>query len=218
MADPANPGALPLLGSVVGSYKNADSFLAKGVDLSASVVVPLSSDVQLRSSANASLLLRLQQVNEDGSINRYDNSLGACNITSCSGAPRWRAIWQNTLDFNHRGNFTLTAYYTAGFSDVATDSGGVYGDCQASADNGQITSFRDGTPVRCRSKASFNLDGHAEIRVADRFTLYGDVLNIINQKPSYDPNAAYGLYGFNPAWQDQQFIGRYFRAGVKLDL
>jgi iron complex outermembrane receptor protein len=218
VVDPQNPNALPLLGSVVAAYKNADSFLAKGVDLSASIVVPLGNSVQLKSSANASLLLRLQQVNEDGTINRYDNSLGACNITSCSGAPKWRAIWQNTLDFNRRGNITLTAYYTSGFSAVATDSGGVYGDCEQSRANGQIRGFRDGTPVQCRSKASFDLDGHAEVRVGDRFTLYGDVLNIINQKPSYDANAAYGLYKFNPAWQDSQFIGRYFRAGVKLDL
>ena len=218
VADPQNPNALPLLGSVVAAYKNADSFLAKGIDLSASIVVPLSSSVQWKSSANASLLLRLQQVNEDGSISRYDNSLGACNITSCSGAPKWRANWQNTLDFNHRGNITLTAYYTSGFSAVATDSGGVYGDCLQSRANGQIKGFRDGTPIQCRSKASFDLDGHAEVRIGDRFTLYGDVLNIINQKPSYDANAAYGLYKFNPAWQDQQFIGRYFRAGVKLDL
>jgi iron complex outermembrane receptor protein len=217
VADPNNPNALPLLGTVEGSYKNADSFLAKGVDFSASIVVPVSSNVQLRSSANASLLIRLQQTNEDGSLSRYDGSLGACNITSCSGAPRWRAVWQNTLDFNHRGNVTLTAYYTSGYSSVATDSGGVYGDCQASADNGQLVAFNDGKPVQCHAKAAFNLDGHAEVRIADRFTLYGDVLNILNQKPSYEPNAAYGLYQFNPAWSDSQFIGRYFRVGVKLD-
>jgi iron complex outermembrane receptor protein len=217
LADPENPNALPLLGNIIGSYKNADSFLAKGLDLSASIAVPVSNNIQLRSTANASMLIRLQQVGEDGAISRYDASLGACNITGCSGAPKWRANWQNTFDFNHRGNFTLTAYYTSGFSAVATDSGGVYGDCQASADNGQLVSFNDGTPVQCKTKASFNLDAHGEIKVGDRFTLYGDVLNIINQKPSYDPNSAYGLYQFNPSWQDSQFIGRYFRVGVKLD-
>jgi iron complex outermembrane receptor protein len=164
------------------------------------------------------MLIRLQQVNEDGSISRYDASLGACNITSCSGAPKWRANWQNTLDFNHRGNISLTAYYTSGYSDIATDSGGVYGDCQTSGDNGQLATFNDGTPVQCRAKSSFYMDGHAEVRIADRFTLYGDVLNILNTKPHYEPNAAYGLYQFNPAWEDSQFIGRYFRAGVKLDL
>jgi iron complex outermembrane receptor protein len=218
VADPNNPTGLPLLGTIEGSYKNADSFLAKGIDLSGSIVVPVGNGVQWKSSANASMLIRLQQVNEDGSISRYDASLGACNITSCSGAPKWRANWQNTLDFNHRGNISLTAYYTSGYSDIATDSGGVYGDCQTSGDNGQLATFNDGTPVQCRAKSSFYMDGHAEVKIGDRFTLYGDVLNILNTKPHYEPNAAYGLYQFNPAWEDSQFIGRYFRAGVKLDL
>jgi iron complex outermembrane receptor protein len=159
----------------------------------------------------------LQQTDENGVVSRYDASLGSCNITSCSGAPKWRATWQNTLDFNGRGNVSLTAYYTSGYSEVATDSGGVYGDCQASVDAGQILGWDNGDPVQCRAKSVFNLDGHAEITVADRFTFYTDVLNILDSKPDYEPNAAYGLYQFNPAWSDRLFIGRYFRVGAKVD-
>jgi iron complex outermembrane receptor protein len=33
----------------------------------------------------------------------------------------------------------------------------------------------------------------------------------------YDPGAGYGLYQFNPAWDDSNFIGRYFRVGAKID-
>ena len=56
-----------------------------------------------------------------------------------------------------------------------------------------------------------------EVKVGDHFTFYTDVLNILDRKPSFEPNAAYGLYGFNPAWSDRQFIGRYFRVGAKVD-
>jgi iron complex outermembrane receptor protein len=216
VADPQNPGALPLLGFVVGSYKNADQFLAKGIDFTGNVRVPLGF-ATWNSTANASLLLRLQQTDENGVVSRYDASLGSCNITSCSGAPKWRATWQNTLDFNGRGNLSLTAYYTSGYSEVATDSGGVYGDCQASVDAGQILGYDDGSPVQCRAKSVFNLDAHGEVKVMDNFTFYVDVLNLLDDKPSYEPNAAYGLYNFNPAWSDRLFIGRYFRVGAKVD-
>ena len=219
VADPQNPNALPVLGFLSGSYKNANSYLARGVDFTAKVVVRPSDSLTLTSFANAALLLRLQQTNEDGSVWRFDDSLGACNITSCSGAPRWRAVWQNTLGIGEDTRISLTAYYTAGYSEVATDSGGTYGDCQQSVDDGQILGWNDGTAVQCRAKASFNLDGHIEHKLMDnKFTLYADVHNILNQGPSFEPNAAYGLYGFNPSWQDRQFIGRWFRIGVKVDL
>ncbi|MBS0479871.1 MAG: TonB-dependent receptor [Proteobacteria bacterium] len=215
--DPQNLTALPLLGSAAGSYKNADQFLARGLDFSALVRIPITNGIKWTSNANASLLLRLEQTNEDGSVNRYDNSLGACNITSCSAAPKWRATWQNTLDFNGQGNVSLTAYYTSGYNSWATDSGGVYGDCQASADNGQLASWNDGSPVQCRAKSVFYLDGHAEAKIQSRLTVYMDVKNLLDTKPTYEPNAAYGLYQFNPAWGDSLFVGRYFRVGAKVD-
>lgn len=217
VADQQNPGALPLLGTALGSYKNADSYLVRGVDFSVSARVPLTADVAWQTIANASRLLRLEQTLEDGTVQRYDGTLGPCNITSCSGAPHWRATWQNTLDFNGRGNVSLTAYYTSSYSSVATDSGGVYGDCIASGNNGQLVTYPNGDPVQCRSKSVFYLDGHAEVKVQNQFTFYFDVKNLLDRKPSYEPNAAYGLYQFNPAWSDSLFIGRYFRFGAKVD-
>ena len=217
VADPQNPGALPLLGSVISSFKNANAFMGSGVDFTADWSLPLSGSTTWKAKASASYLIRLEQTNEDGSIWRFDGSLGGCNVTSCSGAPRFRASWQNTLDFNDVASLTLTANYTSSYSSVATDSGGVYGDCQASADNGQLVTFGNGDPVQCRSKAVFSLDGHVEVKATDKFTFYADVLNLLDTKASYDPNAAYGLYQFNPAWSDRLFIGRYFRVGAKVD-
>ena len=36
-------------------------------------------------------------------------------------------------------------------------------------------------------------------------------------EPEFDPSAAYGLFGFNPAWGGPNIMGRYFRLGVKVD-
>jgi iron complex outermembrane receptor protein len=64
----------------------------------------------------------------------------------------------------------------------------------------------------------FNLDAHGEVKVGDKFTLYADMLNVLNDtSPPLDFNAGYGIYNFNPAWADRQFIGRYFRVGAKVD-
>ncbi|MEO5494189.1 MAG: TonB-dependent receptor [Sphingomonas sp.] len=215
--DALNPAALPTIGTIAASYKNANQFLVRGFDFSASGRFQITPDIKWITSANASLLLRLEQTLEDGSVNRYDNSLGQCGITACSGAPKWRGTWQNTLDFNGRGNITLTAYYTSGYSQVATDSGGVYGDCQTSADNGQLLAWNNGDPVQCNTKSVFYLDGHVEAKIQDRLTVYMDVKNLLDKKPSYDPNGGYGLYQFQPAWSDALFVGRFFRFGAKVD-
>ncbi|RKF19363.1 TonB-dependent receptor [Altericroceibacterium spongiae] len=215
--DPENPGALPLLGEVSSSFQNADSMLGKGIDFSANALFDVTNTVSWRTNATASYLIRLQQT-VDGSVNRFDGSLGGCNWTSCSGAPRFRAAWQNTLDFNDRASLTLTAYYTSGYSSTASDAGGTYKDCAASAAAGQLVTYPDsGNPVQCHGPSTFDLDGHGETKVGDNFTVYFDVLNILDGKPKYDPNAAYGIYNFNAAWQDRLFMGRYFRIGAKVD-
>ncbi|GLK46932.1 TonB-dependent receptor plug domain-containing protein [Novosphingobium resinovorum] len=217
VADPENPNALPLLGQIISSFKNANSMKGSGIDFSADAQFGLTNTVSLHTKATASYLIRLEQENEDGSVWRYDGSLGGCNLTSCSGAPRFRLTWQNTLDFNDKASFTLTTSYTSGYSSTSADAGGVYKDCAASAENGQLVTYDNGDPVQCHSKGILNFDGHGEVKVADKFKLYFDVLNILDTKPKYDPNAAYGLYQFNPAWSDRLFMGRYLRVGAKVD-
>lgn len=50
------------------------------------------------------------------------------------------------------------------------------------------------------------------------FTLYVNVLNVLNNRPPFDPSAQYGLTGgFNAAWGNANFIGRYFKVGAKID-
>lgn len=205
--DPQNPTALPLIGNVISSYANGQSEVGSGIDLTGSVRVPLGkSGVSLYSSANASYLMKLAQTLADGvTVQRFDGSLSPCNVTSCSGAPKWRAVWSNTLDFNGRGSVSLTANYTSGYADTPTDIPFV------------LANFLDGTPVRKHINGTFDLDMTASKKIGDHFTIYGNVINLLNSAPPFDPTAGYSMYMFNPAWGEKNFIGRYFRIGAKVD-
>ncbi|MEG3083035.1 hypothetical protein U1707_05220 [Sphingomonas sp. PB2P12] len=71
-------------------------------------------------SADASYLLKFEKQTADGNVERYDGTLSPCNNTSCSGSPKWRATWQNTLEVG-AASLSATAYYTAGYDLASTD-------------------------------------------------------------------------------------------------
>jgi iron complex outermembrane receptor protein len=215
--DPNAPNALPLLGFIQASYVNADSEIGSGIDLSATGRFRLTnSGIRLISSLSASYLGKLTLTDPNNGVQPYAGTLGPCNTTSCSGAPRWRAQWTNTLDFNGNASLTATAYYTSGYSEIAADSGGILGDCNAST--GSMSQlYYDNSPMMCRAKAVWDVDLTGQVKLLKHLTLYGNVLNIFDIKPPFDANAAYGLYNFNPAWGDRNFVGRYFRIGARVD-
>lgn len=215
--DPNNPTGLPVLGFIQSPYLNADEETGEGVDLSATVRLPLNhSGLRLISTVTASYLSKLELTDPANGTQIYAGTLSPCAITSCSGAPKWRGQWQNTLDFGGNASITATTYYTSGYSQVSTDSGGVYGDCLAST-AGMSALYYDNSPITCNTKATWDVDLTGQIKVAQRLTLYANVLNVLDTKPPYDPNAGYGLYQFNPAWADRNFVGRYFRIGARVD-
>jgi len=215
--DPAFPNALPRLGFIQSAYTNQDSQKVSGIDFAATYSMPLGS-VDWVSSVSLSYLSKYDFTNDAGDKFKYAGTLSPCNITSCSGAPEWRGSWGNTFQFGEQWTTTLTTYYTSGLDTASIDYGGVKGDCQANADIGASTaSYVDGSPVQCKSKAQWNFDLTAQYQWTDRVQVFADLLNVFDMKPKFDPSAAYGLYGFNPAWAGPNIMGRFFRLGVRLD-
>jgi len=215
--DTAFPGALPLLGTVTSLYVNASALKTNGLDFTAEVRLPITSGIRWTSSFNATYVHKLEKIDADGTIERYDGTLGPCEITSCSGSPKWRGNWQNTLDFHGKATISATVNYTSGYSLEGADDGGIPGDCLGSL-TVEVVTYRDGaTPIQCHTRHFIDVDGTATYKVGDHLTLYGNILNVFNVKPPYDPAAGYGLYQFNPAWAAQGFIGRWFRVGAKID-
>jgi iron complex outermembrane receptor protein len=214
--DPSFPNALPVIGFIESSYLNQDSQTVSGVDFGANVNFSLGK-AKLRSGIDLSYLMKYELTTDQGVVNRYDGTLSPCNITSCSGAPKWRGSWQNSLQYGDT-TVSLTAYYTSGYDTASIDFGGVKGDCAGNAASAASTvAYVDGSPVLCSAKAVWNVDLTARQKVSDKLTVYLDVLNAFNIAAPFEPSAAYNLYQYNPAWASPNIIGRYFRLGVKAD-
>lgn len=213
--DPAFPNALPHIGTIQASFRNANSQQVSGLDFGANANFSLGENVNWISTFDAAYMLKYE-LNDAGTIFRYDGSLGPCNNTSCAGVPKWRATWQNTLKINNT-TLSLTAYYTAGYDNAAVDAGDVIGDCATNAANGNaVQTYLDGTPVQCKAKPTWNADFTISQKVGENFTLYANVLNVFDIAAPLDTASTYQIFMFNPAWAGPNIMGRYFRVGAKV--
>jgi iron complex outermembrane receptor protein len=175
--------------------------------------LPISqaNGISLRSGLNVSYLSKLTQYTQTGA-EVFAGTLGPCNITACSGTPRWRAVWSNTFDIRNKTDITLTGNFTSGYSEY-------------NADIGYLATWQTGPnatqQVTPSVRAVFTADLDIHHKVDDHFTIYADVKNLLNSKPPFDPAGGYGdgstFYMFNPAWSDSAYIGRFFRVGAKID-
>lgn len=219
---PAGAAPFPLLSTIQYGFINADSALSSGIDLNLETSYNITSGIRLTSSLEGNYVIELSQT-IGGVKQRYEDSLGPYQITSASGTPQIRASWQNTFDF---GKFALTgtAYYTGGYSGGASDDGNLPDGqtCYTTGINGTPLStggsfalYRDGnTAISCRTKRFIYGDVTVQFRVNDKFTLYGNVLNVTGERAPYDPNT-YGASNYNPAWGNSGIIGRSFRVGAR---
>jgi len=215
LADPQFPNALALPGFIEFSFQNSDTEKVQGIDFGIDFKHKFGN-VTWISSAEASYLINYSVIRKDGTVERYDGSLSPCDYTSCSGSPKWRGNWSNTLAI---GAFTttLTAYYTAGYDLASVDYGGVPGDCEASIGASVVVYKGTNIPVKCKGDATWNADLSMSYKVNDNFTVYGNVLNVFGIKAPFDPSAAYSIFNYNPTWAQANVVGRYFRIGAKVD-
>lgn len=216
IADVNFPNALPHLGFIESSFQNGDSQEVSGIDLGVNVNFPFSDNVRLVSGFEGTYLINFDRVTENGNRQRYAGTLSPCDVTSCSGSPRWRATWQNTLEMGP-ATLSVTTYYTSGYDLASIDYDGVKGDCLASI-GASVVTYRDGvTPVLCKGPETWNVDLTASYKVSDRFTLYTNVLNLLDLKAPFDPSAAYSQGQYNPAWAGANILGRFIRVGARVD-
>jgi iron complex outermembrane recepter protein len=198
-----NPAALPRLAFVQAPFANANSQKSEGVDFSMNSRFTVGG-VKWYSNAEASYIIELSTTFPDGSKETYAGTLGNFNLTAGSGTPRWHGYWQNRFDF---GGFALgaTANYFGGYDLSAEDQtgSGTAGKCGLS----------DGfTPCRVKAYTTFDLNG--TVKVNDQFTLFLNVLNVLDKLPPIDP-VTYGAHNYNPVQGGNGILGRYYKVGIR---
>ena len=199
--DPAFPNARPRIAFVQAQLVNANTLKAEGIDFEAQVQLPLTDGITLNSNLSGSYILELSQT-VDGVKERYDGTLGNFNLTAGNGTSKWKGYWQNTLEFN-RFRVSGTVNYYGGYDLSAMDQGTDYKDC------GLSSGF---TP--CHVKGYWTVDLSGQVKINDRFTIYGTIMNVLDDMPPLDP-VTYGAHLYNAVQGGNGILGRYFRAGVK---
>lgn len=204
-ADPNNPNAKPVIAFVEAPFINANTIHAQGIDFGASARFRFGA-IKYNTSLDASYIRRLSTSFPDGHVENYPGTLGNFNLTAGSGTPRWHGNWENTLDFGHIA-ITGTANYFGGYNLSAEDQtgSGTAGKCGLS----------DGS-VPCNVKPYITFDAVAQVKIGTRYNLYLTMLNVFNRLPPLDP-VTYGAHLYNPVQGGQGILGRYFKAGVKLN-
>jgi iron complex outermembrane receptor protein len=212
--DVNHPTARPFAEYLQYRFKNESSQSVSGIDFGFDLNRKFG-DIHWSSSIDASYLINHRIDRADGSIERYAGTLSPCGVASCSGSPKLRGLWSNTLV---HGPFVLngTVYYTSGYDLASIDAGGVAGNCKASLGR-SVVSYQNGNPVRCSVGPQWDADLTLAIAVNDRFTFSLSAMNFLNIKPVFDPSAAYHLMQFNPSWGYANAMGRSFRADVRIN-
>jgi len=212
--DPNFPNAQPRVQFVQSQLINATAYQTDGLDFQAQTKVAFRG-VTWRSTLDASLILKLEQTFPDGTVERYDGTLGNFNLTAGSGTSKWHGTWQNTFEFGDKFTVTGTANYYGGYNLSAQDQEGqfnldgssTYKDCGLSPFN----------PDYCRVGAYVTFDLNAAIKVNERFIFSFTALNLFDSTPPIDP-VTYGANYYNAvqggASNGAGILGRYFKAGV----
>ena len=200
--DPNFPNARPRVAFVQAQLVNADTVRVQGLDFGANVKLNLSEKITFSSTLDASYIIKLETVFLDGSVERYDGTLGNFNLTAGSGTPKWHGSWRNTFEMSGFA-LTGTANFFGGYDLSAQDQGTGYKDC------GLSSGF---TP--CRVPNYVTVDFNLSYKVNDKFSVYINMLNAFDNLPPIDP-VTYGAHLYNPVQGGNGILGRYFKAGVK---
>lgn len=210
-ADTNNPNNTPRISTIQAHYLNAAAVRTAGWDFGVTYDADLDFaenllgfPLHVMSLAQATFIQNLDTKYADGTIERYDGTLGNYNLTAGSGTMKWKGNWQSTFTSGDV-EFTSTLNWTSGYNLSAMDQGTGYRDCGMSNGN---------TP--CRVADYFTWDVNTKYKLREDTTVYFTMQNVLDAMPPVD-NVTYGAQNYNPVQGGDGILGRYLKLGVKFD-
>ncbi|RYY24427.1 MAG: TonB-dependent receptor [Sphingomonadales bacterium] len=207
--DPLFPAALPRVLIINVPYVNANYAATSGIDLTATVTIPVASDVKFSSRIEATHIFNYDLHVANG-VQKYAGTLGPYDLSSGNGTPQWRGNWQNTLEI---GQFaiSLTSYYVGRIKEVSTDqqTGPAYTTaCTASLyRSADLNQF-------CYVKSFISNDLNLTAKVNEDVSFYINIKNVLDARAPIAPAAYASAPNFLTTWHYSGLIGRQFRAGA----
>jgi iron complex outermembrane receptor protein len=199
------PTAKPRVALVLANLINANSQTVRGMDFGMEFRHKFGPRLTWTSSLEADWIMLLETKFDDGTVERYDGTLGNYNLTAGSGTPSVKGTWMNTFEFG-KVKLTNTLNYMSGYNLSAMDQGGTYKDC----------SLKPSYWTACNVKSYITSDLNVQVKVNDQFTVYGTMINMFDRMPPIDV-VTYGAHEYNPVQGGNGILGRYFKVGAKVN-
>ena len=205
--DPSFPNAPTRALFVNSPYANAAALKTSGLDFSALVQLKPTDDFHFTSRAEATYILHydFKQSDADPFVD-FVGTQAPFITSSGAGTPAWRGNWQNSIDYKAY-TLTATAYYTSGYKAVAYDQFGTT-DC-----NGGSTYGGTDPEFNCHVKHFVDVDLTGNVKVNDKFDLYFNVVNLLDQKAPLNAGN-YAAVNYNPTYTQIGAVGRTIRVGA----
>jgi iron complex outermembrane receptor protein len=158
-------------------YVNAAEQQTSGIDVTASLNLPVGNDLRFFSQFEATKIFEFNLV-APGGTQRYVGTQGPYQLSSGAGTPAWRFNWQNTLSAGP-ATLTATAYYTSGYKNTMEDyfGPGTRDDCTQTA----------GDPAFCTTKHFLVVDLNGSVKANDALSFYANVNKLFDVKASFNP-------------------------------
>ncbi|MDR3512081.1 MAG: TonB-dependent receptor [Caulobacteraceae bacterium] len=202
--DPAHPNLLPKPLVVYTPYTNANKIMTDGLDLDILFKHDLPYDFRLTSDFNITDIFHFNYTEPGQPTYNYVGTQSPYALSSGAGTPKWRWNWQTTLSHGPL-SVTATVKYVSSIKMVAYDYGGSA--CFSTVNGANF-------PANCTSPSFTDVDLHIAYDVNPKIQVYGDVQNLMDAKPPFDP-LDYAGVNYNPTYAQDGIIGRYFKLGVR---